>query len=67
MKENETDITDINHLIHAAATVIAETIARRGKTVKHIRNKDIESKDTKANKQLVDRTVHTCLIRRTVQ
>jgi predicted PilT family ATPase len=40
LKENETDITDVNHLIYAAETVIAEIISKPGKTVKNIRNKD---------------------------
>jgi hypothetical protein len=39
-KEDETDITDINHLIYAAATVITERIAKTGKKVKNRRNKD---------------------------
>jgi hypothetical protein len=34
LKENETDITDINHLIYAAATIITEIITKPGKTVK---------------------------------
>jgi hypothetical protein len=31
LKENETNITDINHLIYAAATGIAEAITEPGK------------------------------------
>jgi hypothetical protein len=31
LKEDETDVTDINHLIHAAATVITESISKPGK------------------------------------
>jgi hypothetical protein len=34
LKENETDITDLNHLIYAAATVIMEKVTKPGKTVK---------------------------------
>jgi hypothetical protein len=34
LKENENDITDINHLIYAAATVITEKVAKPGKMVK---------------------------------
>jgi hypothetical protein len=30
-KEDEADITDINHLIYAAATVITERITKHGK------------------------------------
>jgi hypothetical protein len=40
LKENETDITDINHLKYAAATVIAEKVAKPGNTVKSRRNKN---------------------------
>jgi hypothetical protein len=40
MKENETDITDLNHLIYAAATVIMEKVTKPGKTVKSRRNKN---------------------------
>jgi hypothetical protein len=40
LKENETDITDINHLIYAAATVITEKVTKPGKTVKSRRNKN---------------------------
>jgi hypothetical protein len=36
--ENETDITDLNHLIYAAATVITEKVTKPGKTVKSRRN-----------------------------
>jgi hypothetical protein len=39
-KEDETDITDINHLIYSAATVITERITKPGKKVKNRRNKD---------------------------
>jgi hypothetical protein len=38
LKENENDITDLNHLIYAAATVITEKVIRPGKTVKSRRN-----------------------------
>jgi hypothetical protein len=31
LKEDETDITDMNHLIYGAATVITERIAKPGK------------------------------------
>jgi hypothetical protein len=34
LKENETDVTDLNHLIYAAATVIMEKVTKPGKTVK---------------------------------
>jgi hypothetical protein len=40
LKEDETDITDVNHLIYAAATVIAERITKPVKKVKNRRNKD---------------------------
>jgi hypothetical protein len=40
LKEDETDITDMNHLIYAAATVITERITKPGKKVKNRRNKD---------------------------
>jgi hypothetical protein len=40
LKENETDMTDINHLIYAAATVITEKVTKLGKTVKSRRNKN---------------------------
>jgi hypothetical protein len=40
LKEDEADITDINHLIYAAATVITEIITKPGKTVKNRRKKD---------------------------
>jgi hypothetical protein len=40
LKEDGTDITDINHLIYAAATVITERITKSGKKVKNRRNKD---------------------------
>jgi hypothetical protein len=40
LKEDETDITDINHLIYAAATVITERITKPGKKVKSRRNRD---------------------------
>jgi hypothetical protein len=40
LKEDETDITDINHLIYAAATVITERITKPGKKVKNRKNKD---------------------------
>jgi hypothetical protein len=36
--ENETDITDLTHLIYAAATVITETVTKPGKSVKSRRN-----------------------------
>jgi hypothetical protein len=34
LKENETDITDINHLMYATATVIAEKVTKPGNMVK---------------------------------
>jgi hypothetical protein len=40
LEQNEINITDINHLIYAAATVIAERITKPGKMVKNRRNKD---------------------------
>jgi hypothetical protein len=40
LKENETDITDLNHLIYAAATVITEKVTKPGKTVKSRQNKN---------------------------
>jgi hypothetical protein len=40
LKENEIEITDINHLIYAAATVITEKVTKPGKTVKSRRNKN---------------------------
>jgi hypothetical protein len=39
LKEDETDITDINHLIYAAATVITKRITKPGKKVRDRRNK----------------------------
>jgi hypothetical protein len=41
LKENETGITDINHLIYAAATVSMEKVTKPGKTVKIRRNKTL--------------------------
>jgi len=49
MKENETDITEINHLIYAATTVITETITKPSKTEK---NTLLENENAKTNKQL---------------
>jgi hypothetical protein len=41
LKENETDISHINHLTYVAATVIiTETITKPDKTEKDILNKD---------------------------
>jgi hypothetical protein len=40
LEQNEINITDINHLIYAAATVITERITKPGKMVKSRRNKD---------------------------
>jgi hypothetical protein len=40
LKEYETDITDLNHSIYAAATVITEEVTKPGKTVKSRRNKN---------------------------
>jgi hypothetical protein len=40
LKENEIEITDINHLIYAAATVITEKVTKLGKTIKSRRNKN---------------------------
>jgi hypothetical protein len=40
LKEDEIDITYVNHLIYAAATVITERITKPGKKVKNRRNKD---------------------------
>jgi hypothetical protein len=34
LKENENDVTDINHLIYTAATVITDKVAKPGKMVK---------------------------------
>jgi hypothetical protein len=34
LRENETDITDLNHLMYAAATVIMEKVTKPGKMVK---------------------------------
>jgi hypothetical protein len=40
-----------NQFMHAAATVITETITKHGKTVKNVRNKrHLEYKNTKTNK-----------------
>jgi hypothetical protein len=53
LKENETDIADINRFIYAAATVVTETITKPGKTVKNIRNKDSwKTRIQRQNKQL---------------
>jgi hypothetical protein len=38
LKENETDITDLNHLTYAAATVITEKVTKPGKTVNSRQN-----------------------------
>jgi hypothetical protein len=40
LKENEIEITDPNHLIYAAATVITEKVTKLGKTVKSRKNKN---------------------------
>jgi hypothetical protein len=40
LKENETVITDLNHLVYAAATVITEKVTKPGKAVKSRRNKN---------------------------
>jgi hypothetical protein len=40
LKENETDITDLNRLIYAAETVITEKVIKPGKTVKSRQNKN---------------------------
>jgi hypothetical protein len=40
LKEDETDITDINQLIYVAGTVITERVTKPGKKVKNRRNKD---------------------------
>jgi hypothetical protein len=40
LKENETDVTDINHLIYAAARGIIEAITKPGKTVKNTITED---------------------------
>jgi hypothetical protein len=40
LKENETYVTDLNHLIYVAATVIAEKVIKPGNTVKSGRNKN---------------------------
>jgi hypothetical protein len=40
LKENEIEITDINHLIYAAATVITEKVTKLGKSIKCRRNKN---------------------------
>jgi oligoribonuclease NrnB/cAMP/cGMP phosphodiesterase (DHH superfamily) len=40
LEENVTDITEVNHLIYAAATVITETVTQSGKTMKDRTFKD---------------------------
>jgi hypothetical protein len=40
LKENEMEITDINHLIYAAATLITEKVTKLGKLIKSTRNKN---------------------------
>jgi hypothetical protein len=40
LKENETNVMDIKHLIYVAGTVIIETATKHGKTVKSRRNKN---------------------------
>lgn len=40
-KKNELDLTDINNLICAAATVVTETINHLGKRGKSIRNENV--------------------------
>jgi len=53
LKENETDIADINRFIYVAATVVTETITKPDKTVKNIRNKDSwKTRIQRQNKQL---------------
>jgi hypothetical protein len=39
LEQNEINITDINHLVYAAATVITEGITTPGKMVKNRRTK----------------------------
>lgn len=59
--KSETDITDIKHLIRAAAAaVITETMTKPGKTEKYNKQTHMEYKNTKANKQMEKRTVHSC-------
>jgi hypothetical protein len=60
LKENEIEITDINHLIYAAATVITEKVTKLGKTIKSRRNKNFWKIRIEANKQLEKRAIHTC-------
>jgi hypothetical protein len=59
-KENEIEITDINHFIYAAATVITEKVTKLGKSKKSRRNKNFWKIRIEANKQLEKRTIHTC-------
>jgi chorismate mutase len=40
LKENKIDITDLNHLIYAAASVIMEEVIKPGKAVKSRQNKN---------------------------
>jgi hypothetical protein len=40
LKENETDVTNINLLIYAASIFRTETISKSGKTVKNTRSKE---------------------------
>jgi hypothetical protein len=40
LKGSETDVTDLNHMIYAATTVIMEKVTKPGKTVKSRRNKN---------------------------
>ena len=38
LEEDETDVTDINKLIYAAATIITQTLNEPGKRIKNRRN-----------------------------
>jgi hypothetical protein len=61
VEENETDVTDINHLIYAMAKVITETIIKPGKTMKNIRNTvSYKIITQRKKKQLQKIIVHTC-------
>jgi hypothetical protein len=40
LKENETNVTNLNHLIQTAAVCIPDTIIKPGKTMKNGRSKD---------------------------
>jgi len=52
-EEEEMDITDINNLIYAAATIITQTLNEPSKKKQNLKNcKVLENKNAETNKQL---------------